>query len=112
MNVSNQVSAATTQVSGAVTIVSASSSKTASTIAGAVPDAPTEVIVRASEVATQAETIGICSFVVMLLSFAWNVYSTSKRDKLDREFRERELALREREYDGSNDRRKQSKRHQ
>ena len=59
-----------------------------------------------------ADLIGICSFIVMLLSFAWNVYSTHRRDKLDREMKqrddarqERELRLREQEWDGINDRR-------
>lgn len=61
-----------------------------------------------------AELIGLCSFVVMLLSFVWNVYSTKKRDKLNAEMREREIQLEERkvklqeaEWDGVKDRRKQ-----
>ncbi len=105
MSVSNQVNAATTQVSGAVTIVSASSSKTASTIVGSSAAIPPEVIEKASNVIITAETIGLCSFVVMFLSFAWNVYSTNRRFRLDRDMKERELRLRELEYDGMNDRR-------
>lgn len=112
MSVSNQVNAATTQVSGAVTIVSASSSKTASTIVGSSAAVPPEVIEKASSVIITAEMIGLCSFVVMLLSFSWNVYSTNRRYKLDREMKERELLLREREYDGINDRRDENKNHQ
>lgn len=60
-----------------------------------------------------AELIGLCSFVVMLLSFVWNVYSTKKRDKLNAEMKARELELEERkvtlqemEWRGVNDRRK------
>lgn len=110
MNVSSQVSAATTQVSGAVAIASASSSKTASLIAESSPEA----VGATASVMFNAELIGLCSFVVMLLSFVWNVYSTKKRDKLNAEMREREIQLEERkvklqeaEWDGVKDRRKQ-----
>ena len=67
---------------------------------------PTTALETASNVIVSAEFIGLCSFVVMLLSFVYNVYATNKRDKFNREVKERELRLREREYDGVNDRRK------
>lgn len=108
MNVSSQLSAATTQVSGAVAIASASSSKTASLIAESSPEAAGAT----AGVIFNAELIGLCSFVVMLLSFVWNVYSTKKRDKLNAEMKARELELEERkvtlqemEWRGVNDRR-------
>ncbi|CAH9011950.1 hypothetical protein VP168E361_P0026 [Vibrio phage 168E36-1] len=59
-----------------------------------------------------AEVIGLCSFIVMLLSFVWNVYSTKKRDKLNADMRmkeyeleERKLRLRENDFNGTDDRR-------
>ena len=60
-----------------------------------------------------AEVIGLCSFIVMLLSFVWNVYSTKKRDKLNADMRikeyeleERKVRLRENNFNGTEDRRK------
>lgn len=59
-----------------------------------------------------AEVIGLCSFIVMLLSFVWNVYSTKKRDKLNADMRmkeyeleERKVRLRENDFNGTDDRR-------
>ena len=106
MSLGNQITATTTQVSGAVAIGSASSSKIATSIVESAPTMPASAVETASNVIVSAEVIGLCSFVVMLLSFMYNVYATNKRDKFNREVKERELRLREREYDGVNDRRK------
>ncbi len=113
MNVSSQVSAATTQVSGAVAIASASSSKTASLIAESSPDIQIDAVGATATVMFNAEVIGLCSFIVMLLSFVWNVYSTKKRDKLNADMRikeyeleERKVRLRENDFNGTEDRRK------
>ena len=105
MNVANQISATTTQVSGAVTLVSASSSKTASLIAESSPDVP-RVMETASKVIINADTLALCSFVVMVLSFVWNIYSTRRRNNIAARtsaeniaLRERELAIKERELE-------------
>ena len=106
MTIGNQITATTTQVSGAVAIGSASSSKIATSIVESAPSMPHSAIQTASNVIVSAEFIGLCSFAVMLLSFIYNVYATNKRDRFNREVKERELQLREREFNGVNDRRK------
>ena len=106
MSIGNQITAATTQVSGAVAGGAAISSHVASSIVESAHTMPVEAMQTASNVIVSSEMIALCSFAVMLLSFVYNVYATNKRDKFNREVKERELRLRESEYDGVNDRRK------
>ena len=69
---------------------------------------PANALETASHVIMSAEVIGLCSFIVMLLSFIYNVYMTSRRDRFNREMQLREMQLREKQYDGKNDRRKKA----
>jgi len=96
MNAVNQISGATTQVSGAVTIGSALSSRTAEYVASSA-DATPLVVENAAKVMISADQLAMASFVVMLMSAIWNVFSTRRRDKGNRELKERELKLKERE---------------
>ena len=72
-----------TNLSGATAIVSVSTSKTASMIQDSVPPGLVEVIQRTQEVMTTADIVGVCSFVVLFLSFVWNVYSTRKKNQIE-----------------------------
>lgn len=102
MNVTSNATAVTTQVSGAVTLVSASTSKTAEYVASSAPSP--EVIETATKVIISSDFLALGSFVVMLVSAVWNFYSNRRRDKIIKEsndanikLRERELELKERE---------------
>lgn len=68
--------ATVTNVSGATAIVSASTSKVVSM-------GSPETIDMMREVMTTADIIGVCSFVVLALSFLWNVYSTRRKNKIE-----------------------------
>lgn len=98
MSVASNVSSVTTQVSGAVTIGSALSSKTAEFVSSQAPEA----VETAVTVMSTSEKLGIASFIVMVISAVYNVYSNRRKTKHDErmvQLRERELALRERELE-------------
>jgi len=104
MNVTSNVSAITTQVSGAVTIASASASKTAGFVASSAPSP--EVVETTGKVIISSEWLALGSFVVMIISLIWNQYSNRRRDKLIREnhvenqdLRREELALKREEFE-------------
>lgn len=104
MTVASNVTAVTTQVSGATVIGSALSSKTAEYVASSAPTP--EVMERATSVMITSDQLALASFIVMALSAVWNIYSGRRRDKREREndekhfkIKERELKLRERELE-------------
>lgn len=104
MNVANSVTAITTQVSGATVIGSALSSKTAEYVASSAPTP--EVAERATNIMVSSDQLALASFLVMLFSALWNIYSGRRRDKQKSEtddqvlkLKERELALKEREIE-------------
>lgn len=93
---------ATTQtvinVSGTTSIASIASAKTAEMVVAGAPATSTQVIEAANTVMTNADTLALCSFAVLLFSTMWNVYSTRRRNnilernhQLDREKHQFEL---------------------
>lgn len=81
MSTPNTITSAVTNLSGATALASAASSKTVSVIQENVimSDA---VFNRAQEVMTMTDKIAIGSFTVLVLSFAWNLYSTRRRNNI------------------------------
>ncbi len=106
MNLSGILSNHTTQVSGGVTLLSAASSKTAEYVVSSSEMATPEMMETATRIVISADTLAICSFVVMLCSAIFNVYIQRKKAKHDERLlavRIRELELREKEIeDGRN----------
>lgn len=94
MNVANNV---VTQVSGATVIGSALSSKTAEYVASSAPTP--EVMERATSVMVSSDQLALASFLVMLGSALWNIYSGRRRDKLIDETKREELVIRRAELE-------------
>lgn len=95
MTVASNVTAVTTQVSGATVIGSALSSKTAEYVASSAPTP--EVMERATSVMITSDQLALASFVIMAISAIWNIYSGRRRDKRKNETDERVLQMKERE---------------
>lgn len=95
MDTSNLVGTPVTYVSGATAITSAAVSKTAG-LAESSSISP-EAIQTVTKVMVTADTLALASFIVMLLTFAWNVYISYRRDKREEKQRQWEREQRERE---------------
>ena len=103
MNLSAVTSQHITNASGTVAIASTSTSLGVTKVVNSAPYAENSGIIdTANAVITTADMIGIFSAVVLLASFAWNVYATRKRLKFKAEkaeFDQRYLELRQREHE-------------
>ena len=86
MNISNIIATPATHVSGAVTIGSVGASKIAESVASS--SASLEAMEKASQVIVTADTLALGSFVVMILTFVWNIYLGWRRDKREQERQE------------------------
>lgn len=95
MQIANHITSTTTQVSGAITIGSALTSKTAEYVTSS-GEVTQEAAQKAAEVIVSADQLALYSFLVMLATAIWNIYSSQRKHKLDQkalELRERELML-------------------
>lgn len=80
MQITSVTNQTVTSASGTVAIASASTSKGVLIVT---KDAPTSVVQSAMEVVTIADIVAISSFVVLLLSSLWNVYSSRKMQQIE-----------------------------
>lgn len=83
MDTSNVIATPVTHVSGAVTIGSVGASKVAESVASS--STSFEAMEKAGQVMVTADMLALCSFVVMILTFVWNIYLGYRRDKRDEE---------------------------
>lgn len=81
MNTSNALTSVVTNVSGAIALGSAASSKTISIIQEHVP-LNEAVFNRTQDVMSTTDIIAIGSFIILMLSFGWNLWSTRRRNNI------------------------------
>ena len=86
MDISNTIATPATHVSGAVTIGSVGASKIAESVASS--STSLEAMEKASQVIVTADTLALGSFIVMILTFVWNIYLGWRRDKREQERQE------------------------
>ena len=86
MDISNTIATPATHVSGAVTIGSVGASKIAESVGSS--STSFEVMEKASQVIVTADTLALGSFIVMILTFVWNIYLGYKRNKREEERQE------------------------
>ena len=95
MDISNIVTTPVTHVSGAITIGSVAVSKTAQ-LAESSLTSP-EIAETTTKIMVTADTLAVLSFIVMVLTFIWNVYLGYRKDRRDEKQRQWERECRERE---------------
>ena len=86
MDISNTIATPATHVSGAITIGSVGASKIAESVASS--STSLEAMEKASQVIVTADTLALGSFIVMILTFVWNIYLGWRRDKREQERQE------------------------
>lgn len=86
MDISNTIATPITHVSGAVTIGSVGVSKIAESVGSS--STSLEAMERTSQVILTADALALGSFILMILTFVWNIYLGYKRNKREEERQE------------------------
>lgn len=96
MNLSTVTPQHVTSASGTIAIASTSTSITTQRMLSDAPASAQELIQTAHEVISTADMIALASCLVLISSFAWNIYSSRKKQQMDEKFyilRQQELEL-------------------
>lgn len=96
MDITNTVTTPVTHVTGALTIGSAAASKIAESVASSSTSAVSET---ANHIIVTSDTLAFWSFIIMLLTFCWNIYIQKRRDRREEQQRKWEREQREREFE-------------